>query len=71
MASPPSQKHAQITTLIKDHDGWELSEGDLPEGSNLSCSKALEEYPEDEANSRKNKKTNPGKRKNGHPKSKA
>ena len=46
----------------KDHDDWELFEGDLPEGSNLSGNKALlEEYPEDEANSKKTKKTNTGK----------
>ena len=41
---------------------WELSENGLPEGSTLSGSKALmEDYPEDEANSKKNKKTNTGK----------
>ncbi len=43
-------------------DDWELSEGGLPEGSTLSGSKALlDDYPEDEANSKKTKKTNTGK----------
>jgi hypothetical protein len=38
----------------------------------LSGSKALQDaYPEDEANSRKNKKNIPGKGKKGHPKTKA
>jgi len=46
----------------------ELSEGCLREGSNLSGSKALlEEYPEDEANSKKTKKNNTGKGKKGNP----
>ena len=37
-------------------DDWELSEGGLPEGSNLSGSKILlDEYPEDEAISNKGK----------------
>ena len=49
-----------------------ISEGDLPAGSNLSGSKALQDdYPEDEANSRKNKKSNPRRSKKGHPKNKA
>ena len=65
-------QHAQQTTLPEDHDDWELSEGDLPEDSTLSGSKALPDaYPEDEANSRKKKKNNPGKGENGHPKTKA
>ena len=65
-------QHAQDTELPPDLDDWELSEGGLPEGSNLSCSKALlEEYPEDEANSKKTKKTNTGKGKKEKPKPKA
>ena len=69
---PTIAQHAQKTALPEDYDDWEISEGDLPEGSNLSSSKALQdEYPEDEANSRKNKKNNPGKGKKGHPKTKA
>jgi hypothetical protein len=49
-------QQAKITKLPPDLDDWELSEGSLPEGSTLSGSKAiLEEYPEDEANSKKNK----------------
>jgi hypothetical protein len=45
-----------------DTEDWELSEGGLPEGSTLSGNKALmEEYPDDEANSKKTKKTNTGK----------
>ena len=48
--------------LPPDTDDWELSEGGLPEGSTLSGNKALmEEYPDDEANSKKTKKTNTGK----------
>jgi hypothetical protein len=63
---PTIAQHAQKTALPEDYDGWEISEGDLPEGYNLLGSKALqEEYPEDEAN---NKKNNPGKGKKGHPK---
>ena len=39
----------------------------LPEGSTLSDSKALlDEYPEDESNSKKTKKTNTGKGKKGN-----
>ena len=50
---------------------WKLTEDGLPEGSNLSDSKALvEEYPEDEANSKKAKTTNNGKEKKGNPKPK-
>jgi hypothetical protein len=48
--------------LPLDTEDWELSEGGLPEGSNLSGSKGLmEDYPEDEAISKKTKKTNTGK----------
>ncbi len=55
-----------------DLDDWELSEGGLPEGSNLPGGKALlEEYPEDEANSKKTKKTNTGKGTKENPKPKA
>ena len=64
--------HAQNTTLPQDLNDWELFEGDLPEGSNLSGSEAfLEEYPEDRANSKKTKKTNTGKGKKGNPTTKA
>ncbi len=58
-------------TELPDLDDWELSDGGLLEGSTLSGSKALlEEYPEDEANSKKTKKTNTGKGKKGNPKPK-
>jgi hypothetical protein len=42
---------------------WDLTDEDaLPVGSNLSGNKALiKEYPEDETNSKKTKKTNIGK----------
>ena len=64
-------QQAQDTELFPDFDDWELSEGGLPEGSTLSGSKALlEEYPEDEANSKKTKKTNTGKGKRGNSKPK-
>jgi hypothetical protein len=63
---------AQGTALPSDMDEWELSEGGLPEGSTLSGSKALmEEYPEDEASSKKTKKPTTGKGKKGKPKPKA
>ena len=62
---------AQDTELPPDLDDWELSEGGLPEGSSMSGSKALlEEYPEDESNSKKTKKNNTGKGKKGNPKTK-
>ena len=65
-------QHAQNTDLPPDLDDLELSEGGLLEVSTLSGSKALlEEYPEDEANSKKTKKTNTGKGKKGNPKPKA
>ncbi len=55
-----------------DSDDWELSDGGLPEGSTLSGSKALmDDYPEDEANSKKTKKTNTGKGKKSKTKPKA
>ena len=64
-------QQAHDTELPPVLDEWELSEGGLPEGSTLSGSKALlEEYPEDEANSKKTKKTNTGKDKKGNPKPK-
>ena len=45
---------ARAAQLPLDADDWELSEEGLPEGSTLSGSKALlEDYPEDEANSKK------------------
>ncbi len=63
---------AQATALPQDLDEWELSEGGLPEGSSLSGSKALmDDYPEDEASSKKTKKTNIGKGKRGKTKPKA
>ncbi len=59
------------TELPPNLDDWELSEGGLPEGSTLLGSKALvEEYSEDEANSKKTKNTNTGKGKKGNPKPK-
>jgi hypothetical protein len=62
---------AQDTDLPHDLDEWELSKGGLPEGSTLSGSKALlDEYPEDEANSNKTKKTNTAKGKKGNTKTK-
>ena len=43
-------------------EDWGLSEEGLPEGSTLSGNKALmEDYPDDEANSKKPKKQNNGK----------
>ena len=63
---------AQGTALPPDMDEWELSEGGLLEGSTLSGSKALmEEYPEDEASSKKTKKPITGKGKRGKSKPKA
>ena len=63
---------AQGTALPPDMDEWELSEGGLPEGSTLSGSKALmEEYPEDEASSKKTKKLTTGEGKRGKSKPKA
>jgi hypothetical protein len=57
--------------LPHDLDDWELSEGGLPEGSTLPGSKALlDEYPKDEANSKKTNQTNTGKGKKGNPKTK-
>jgi hypothetical protein len=49
---------------------WDLTdEVALSEGSNLSGNKALmEEYPEDETNSKKTKKTNTDKGKKDNPK---
>jgi hypothetical protein len=48
---------------------WELSENGLPEESTLSGSKAImDDYPEDEATSKKTKKTNTGKGKKSNPK---
>jgi hypothetical protein len=65
-------QHAREAALPENYEEWEISAGDLPEGSSLSGNKALlEDYPEDEANSRKNKKNNPGRSKKGHPKNKA
>jgi hypothetical protein len=51
---------------------WDLTDEDaLPEGSTLSGIKSLmDQYPEDEANSKKTKKTNAGKGEKGNPKNK-
>ena len=62
-------QRAKEARLPLDTDDWELSEGGLPEGSTLSGNKALlDEYPEDEANLKKIKKTNTGKGKKSKPK---
>ena len=53
-------------------DEWELSEGGLPEGSTMSgCKALLDGPPEDEADSKKHKKTNTGTGKRGKPTPKA
>ncbi len=55
---PTVLQQARAAPLPLDTEDWELSEGGLPEGSTLSGSKALmEDYPKDEANSKKVKKT--------------
>ncbi len=55
---------ARDAQLPLDAEDWELSEEGLPESSTLSGSKALmEDYPDDEANSKKPKKQNCGKAK--------
>ncbi len=52
----------------QDEIDWELSENGLPEGSTLSGSKALlEDYPADEANSKKTKKTTPARKRKATP----
>ena len=62
-------QHAHDTELPPDLDDWELSEGGLPEGSNLLGNKALlEGYPKDKAHLKKTKKANTGKRKKRNPK---
>jgi hypothetical protein len=59
---PSVPRQAREEQLPLDTEDWELSEGGLPEGSTLSGSKALmEDYPEDEANSKKPKKPHTGK----------
>jgi hypothetical protein len=64
---PTIAQQALNNKLPPDHDDWELSKGDLPEESNLSGNiDLLEEYPEDQANSKKTKKTNTGKGKKGN-----
>ena len=62
----PSQEEDQQQDIVD----WELTDEDaLPEGSNLSGNKALmDDYPKDETNSKKPKKTNTGKGKKGNPK---
>jgi len=58
----PYAHPAQNEDHHKGEEDWELSKIGLPEGSNLSGIKALlEDYPEDEAHSKKIKKTNTGK----------
>ncbi len=65
-------KKVSATILPHDLDDRELTEDGLPAGSTLSSSKALmDEYPEDEVNSKKTKKTNTGKGKKNKPKPKA
>jgi hypothetical protein len=60
---------ARAAQLPLDADDWELSEEGLPVGSTLSGSKALlENYPEDEVNSKKPKKQNNSKGKTTKPK---
>ncbi len=50
---------------------WALSEIGFPGGSTLSGSNTLlEDYPEEEANSKKTKRTNTGKGKKSSPKTK-
>ena len=61
-------QQALNTELPQALDDWELYEGDLPEGATLSWSKALmDDYPEDEANSKLTKTTDTGKDKVGNP----
>jgi hypothetical protein len=61
---PTILQQARDAKLPMDTEDWELSKEGLPEGSTLSGSKALmEEYPDDEANSKKVKKPNNGKEK--------
>ena len=61
-SGPTAVRQDRDTNLPLDSDDWELSEEGLPEGSTLSGSKALvDDYPEEEANSKKTKKTNTGK----------
>ena len=73
---PPEPRALGTQTTCKnqhhDHKVWILTDEDaLPEGSNLSGNKSLmDKYPEDEANSKKTKKTNTGKGKQGNPKNK-
>jgi hypothetical protein len=65
-------QQAQNTELPQDLDDGELSEGGLPEGSNLSgCKALLDDYPKHEANSKQTKRTNTGKGKKGNPTPKA
>ena len=64
----PSHEEDQQQDIVD----WELTDEDaLLEGSNLSGNKALvDDYPEDETNSKKTKKTNTGKGKKDNPKHK-
>ena len=64
----PSQEEDHQQNIVD----WELTdEVALSEGSNLSGNKALmDDYPEDETNSKKTKKTNTGKGKKSNPKPK-
>ena len=72
IGTPIIAQQALNNDLPPDLDDWELSDGGLPDGPTLSGSKALlEEYPEDEANSKMTKKNNTGKGKKGNPTPKA
>ena len=68
-SGPTILQLAREAQLPLDAEDWELSEEGLPESSTLLGSKALlEDYPEDEANSKKPKKQNNGKGKKSKPK---
>ena len=70
--TPTIAQQALNNDLPPDLEDWEVSEGGLPDGSTLSGSKALlEDYPENDTNSKKTKKTNTGKGKKGKPTPKA
>ena len=64
LRAPPQEEDQQ-----QDIVDWDLTDEDaLSKGSNLSGNKALmEDYPENETNSKKTKKTNTGKGKKATP----
>jgi hypothetical protein len=63
-----SKNHAHGDDPHQDVVDWELTKDGLPEESTHSGNKALlDEYPENETNSKKTKKTNTGKRKRATP----